>query len=193
MEVAKGVATDAVIRSIIDQVKESQLKLGYADETVRLYYLASSMALLCGREGDPNAADAEELAHALSSASELRVTPLGSLSFEAVRGNRVCVRVPPEGVRHVHEQVPAPPFLEALIALFADGGHCGRADVEGLFARFGPFSCTDMPADAGFDYMVRFDDPAIDPYRYCFKEEMGHTIYHRFAEGDFCLRWPSSR
>lgn len=247
MQGIDGRAAGAVLESIIDQVKETQLKLGYADESVRLYYLASSMALLSRGEadgeeigegaaggatrdarddtaegegdgaaggapgnaaggaagdasgsatGDPAGdaagaeADARELAAELSANPGLRGTPLGDLSIEAVAGNRICIRVPRDGVRYVHEQVPAPPFLAELVALFEENHHCTRSDIESLFARFGAHACTDMPEDAGFDYMMRFDDPSVDRYLYCFKEEMGHTIYHRFTEADFLLRWP---
>ena len=181
---------EGIIGNIADQVKESQLKLGFADETIRLYYLASSMALLCGRSTDD--ADAAELAGTLASHPGLQGTPLGALGFEAVAGNRVCVTVPPEGARWVHEQLPDPPFLAAIVDLFGHGGPCPREDVEALFARFGSFIVRDMPADAGFDYTARFADPGVDPYLYCFKDEMGHTIYHRFTEGDFRLRWPEA-
>jgi hypothetical protein len=44
-----------------------------------------------------------------------------------------------------------------------------------------------MEDGADFDYVMYFNQPAIDPYYYCIKEEMGHTIYHRFTKEDYKL------
>ena len=177
-----------VFENIVDQVKESQLKLGYAPEAVRLYYLAPSLARIYGWAGAPD--DAAGLARALSDDARLHSTLLGRVEFEAAAGGRVCAKVPPEGVRRVHEDVLAPAFLQDIVELFAPGSHPARADIEALFARYGAYSVREMAPGDGFDYMVRFDDRSIDRYCYCFKSEMGHTIYHRFSEADYSLRWP---
>lgn len=42
-----------------------------------------------------------------------------------------------------------------------------------------------MPDGMDFDYVIYFTDSSIDGYDYCIREEMGHTIYHRFARADF--------
>ena len=39
---------EVLIKNIIDQVKEAQIKLGYARETVRLYYPVASLNLMLG-------------------------------------------------------------------------------------------------------------------------------------------------
>ena len=36
-----------------------------------------------------------------------------------------------------------------------------------------------------FDYVLYFQDEEIDPYYYCIKMEMGHTVYHRFIKEDY--------
>ena len=41
-----------------------------------------------------------------------------------------------------------------------------------------------MPESCDFDVVFYFDDWKIDAYYYCVKEEMGHTIYHRFTRED---------
>ena len=39
---------EVLIKNIIDQVKEAQIKIGYARETVRLYYPVTSLNLMLG-------------------------------------------------------------------------------------------------------------------------------------------------
>lgn len=41
---------DKLIANMTDQIKEAQLKLGYVEETVRLYYPLSSLRMLLGVE-----------------------------------------------------------------------------------------------------------------------------------------------
>ena len=41
---------DKLTENIVDQIKEAQIKLGYAKETVRLYYPAESLCTLMGME-----------------------------------------------------------------------------------------------------------------------------------------------
>ncbi len=36
-----------------------------------------------------------------------------------------------------------------------------------------------------FDFWVRFSEENEDEYYYCFKDEGGHMIYHRFLPEDY--------
>jgi len=36
-----------------------------------------------------------------------------------------------------------------------------------------------------FDYMICFENDPEDTYRYCFKDEGCHIIYHRFLPEDY--------
>ena len=116
-----------LIENMIDQIKEAQIKLGYARESVRLYYPVESLNRLMGT----TARDGEEMKT----------------------------------------------FLESDPAFW---------DICGVFARFSEsYVCEKMPEGADFDYVLYFPDGRVDGYYYCIKEEMDHTIYHRFTEADF--------
>ena len=41
---------DALKKSMIDAIEEGQLKLGYRDETIRLYYPLESLCALTGKK-----------------------------------------------------------------------------------------------------------------------------------------------
>lgn len=169
-------------RDIVDQMVELQIKLGYASESTRLYYKPESLAALVGvAETD----DAHALVAQLQGARTLADGPLGAVTF-GTHEDRVEVRIPPQGARYVHEQVPEPPFLRALIDLFATRHHPAKDEVTALFAEHSPtYVVDDMPEGAEFDYAVHFGDDTVDAHYYCFKEEMGHLIYHRFTEADY--------
>ncbi len=172
--------TERLLKNILDQVKEAQLKLGFAKETVRLYYPVSSLNQLL----QTDAQTAEEMQALLQEGDLFQNLP-GNAGY-SVHAGRLEISVAPETVCYVHEQLPEPAFLKAMIDLF---GRNHRPDREALREVFGSFSDTyqleEMPEGSDFDYVMYFPDKNPDEYYYCIKEEMGHTIYHRFMEEDY--------
>ena len=68
---------------------------------------------------------------------------------------------------------------------------CGRRntffwEINTYFAKFSEnYVCEKMEPGTEFDYVLYFADGKPDPWYYCVKIEMGHTIYHRFTEADY--------
>ena len=103
----------------------------------------------------------------------------------SARKDRIEVGIPAEGVEYVHKHVEEPAFLKELIEFFRSHHHCSLSDVENLFKKYSDtFVCQNMPQGSDFDVVFYFEDEQIDAYYYCIKEEMGHTIYHRFTRED---------
>ena len=168
-------------QNIIDQIKEAQIKIGYVKETVRLYYPAATLNTLMGTDKK----NAEELLVLLEGDSDLADTELGKLQF-SVQKDRIEISVPPKGVEYVAHEVSNPAFLVELIEFFDKHHNCRREDLCNLFCKYSPnYVCENMPEGLGFDYVLYFEDVTIDSYNYCIKEEMGHTIYHRFTKEDY--------
>lgn len=168
-------------KDIIDQIVELQVKLGYAYESTRFYYKVSSLNDLIGTD----AADAPALCEQLAREHALAGSPLGDVRF-GTHEDRVEVRVPPQGSKYVHEEVPTPAFLVDLIDLFLTKHHPAKEEIVGLFAKYSDdYVLVNMPEGAEFDYAMHFNDKSIDSHYYCFKEEMGHVIYHRFVKEDY--------
>lgn len=168
-----------LIQNIIDQIKEVQMKLGFAKETMRLYYPVETVCRLLGMECQ----DPKILMDRLETLNDEK-SPMGILGFKLHKG-RIEVRVTEEGVVYVHEHFPEPEFLKRIITLFSENHHCHMADVRNLFDAFGEaYHEEKMPENSDFDAVFYFLDPQVDGYYYCIKEEMGHTIYHRFTKYD---------
>ena len=172
---------DKLIQNIIDQIKEAQIKLGYVRETVRLYYPAESLNQML----ETKAKDAKELQELLENTAAFSNTVLGKLQF-ALSGGRIEVSIPPKGAEYVYREVPEPAFLMDIIKLFGENHHCRLADVCAVFDKYSKdYVCEKMPEGMDFDYVMYFRDSTIDAYYYCIREEMGHTIYHRFTKEDY--------
>lgn len=195
-----------LIKNMTDQIKEAQMKLGFVRESIRLYFPWESFMVLLGEnleeEGsgihsedklfpaDGNHSEMEgkkrksRILNELNNSPEFKSSGLGQVSFRESRG-RVEVTIPPEGAEYVHREIPDPPFLKAMIRLFGTHHDISVDDICACFARFSPdYVCLEMP-DNDFDYVLYFQDEEIDPYYYCIKMEMGHTIYHRFIKEDY--------
>ena len=171
---------ERLIKNMTDQVKEAQLKLGYAPETVRLYYPVASLNEILGT----SAQNAQEMLGLLSGEFETK-TDLGELKFSS-HAERIEISIPPEGAKWVHEHVETPAFLKELIELFQTKHACTLEEICEIFQKYDPkYICEKMPEGSDFDYAIHFHNAEHDEYYYCIHMEMGHTIYHRFTEADY--------
>ena len=141
-------------QNLIDQMKEAQLKLGFEEETMRLYYPVASLNLLLGT----NCETAKEMVTELTALFADRKSVLGAMSFRVSAGR---------------------------IDLFSNPHDKSVGDVKAVFEKFGAYVCEEMPEGSDFDEALHFEDPSVDEYYYCVKEEMGHLIYHRFLKEDY--------
>lgn len=169
------------VDNMIEQIKEAQLKLGFVKESIRLYFPVESMCSLlqikCG--------SGEELLSVLNEEKRFEDTVLGKIGFSLSKG-RIEVRVSPDGAAYVHDCVSDPPFLAEIIDLFQKKHSLTIEEICACFAQFGEnYVCEKMAPDAEFDYVLYFLDGKPDPWYYCVRMEMGHTIYHRFTEEDY--------
>lgn len=173
--------TDRLMKNIVDQIVEAQLKLGYAKECMRLYFPLSSLKMLL----EVNTPNADEMLQMLSEEMALQTSELGRIKVSA-RGERFEISVPPEGVEYVHKHVAVSPFLVDIIAFFQSNHHGTIQEICEVFAgHSSDFVCEKMPQEADFDYVVYFPSKEPDEYYYCIKTEMDHTIYHRFMKEDY--------
>lgn len=171
---------ESLIKNISDQVVESQIKLGYANESIRLYYPPDSINSLL----ETDISKEQELIEILN---EIKVEEynLGKLKFDSHKG-RIEVSVPPKGVEYIYKNVIRPQFLVDIIGLFQYNHNLDIEEIKSLFDKYSErYICKKMPDSSDFDYVLYFDDTSIDEYYYCIKMEMGHTIYHRFTKADY--------
>lgn len=172
---------EKLIQNIIDQIKEAQLKLGFARETMRLYFPVDSINAIM----ENNYSDSKELLNALEQDEKLKNSVLGNITFSGHDG-RIEVRIPPEGVVYVKTNVYDPLFLKKLLQLFENNHHLTIEEICECFASVDVhYRCSKMKPGSDFDYVLYFENKQIDPYYYCVKMEMGHTIYHRFVRADY--------
>ena len=87
-----------LIENIEDQIEEAQVKLGYADESVRLYYPLDSMNDILLSEFTNN----NDCIKSLLSNDEIINSELGTMEFNN-HGRNIEVVISPVGVKYVYE------------------------------------------------------------------------------------------
>ena len=89
-----------------------------------------------------------------------------------------------EGAEYVHNNMKENEFIKDLIGLISHHG-CKMEDIFELFRQHSDqITIEEMHSDE-FDYMICFENDPEDTYRYCFKDEGCHIIYHRFLPEDY--------
>lgn len=193
-------------RSLIDVIKEEQAKLGYYREDIRLYYPLSSLNHFWGTD-----VNADKMQKILEGTGEnvdetrniVEGKEAGSATAEPIvagmnarlsdklgmvevshRGDRFCFHIPPEGVEYVHENTKENEFIRELVNLVAKHG-CTIDQIYELFTAHSDRVGREKMDNGEFDERIWFQDDADDPYYYCFKQEGGHMIYHRFLPEDY--------
>lgn len=175
--------TDNLKKHIIDTIKEWQIKIGYREENMKLYYPAVSLRKLLGLgEVTDN-----ELCGALAEFAEETKELFGEIRISGGK-ERYCIDIPAQGCRYVAEKIPDPEFLKCFLAEITKTG----GSLEGIRR------CFSQSADEqGVDYIERdqtgsgmghvffFTGDGIDDYIYCVEEDVFGLTYHRFTKAEY--------
>ncbi len=169
---------NALRQNLIAVIKEQQLKLGYREESIRLFYPASSLNALLGRERkDTNTAE-----FAKKALKDL-AADFGDIDISK-SGERFCLRIPVKGCRYVHELETDHGFLQELITAVAAHTHSMEEIIQ-IFYRHGTQLVVEDRNDGEFDKLLYFADGKPDDFYYLLSNEAGHISYHRFSKADF--------
>ena len=168
-------------RHICDMILEQQLKLGYREETIRLYYLLPSLNRLLGVQED-----AEGMRSILHEFVAFAAQDLGRIGFRFLEDGRIGFVLPPEAGRFVKQREQSPDALFLKDFLAAISRH--DAQIEDIYTVFQKYSDKvhfEKITSGDFDYLVFFEDGIPDAYRYCITQEGPHLSYHRFTADDY--------
>ncbi|WP_104805349.1 DUF3877 family protein [Blautia marasmi] len=160
-------------KNIFDNIKECEIKIGYREEDMNLYYPKESLQeLLLTAE--------ENLSQAIAAFCESAGQELGGLTIkETEEKGRYCVHVPSEGVRYVHENVNDSPFLKAFLEEIFNPGNTVD-DIVNIFKRFSQDVAVEKIHE--HEWGISFRNPEIDPYVYYLEQDEFGLQYHRFTK-----------
>lgn len=171
-------------KHIMDTIKEWQIKIGYREGDMKLYYPGKSLAVLLGL---PAEADEDRLVKALEEFSQAMEPKLGKI---IISGNyeRYCLDIPDKGCAYVADQVPEPVFLKRFLKELMTPGNT-MEQIRACFAAYAEeHGITYVEEPAGEEEDARafcFTDNAADEYVYFVEENEFGLTYHRFARTDY--------
>jgi len=170
--------TERLFENIVAVIQEGQLKLGYREETIRLYYPLNSLNLFFG-----TSYDAAGMTDALHAFSQEYAGRLGEIAVSR-KGKRFCLAVPPKGAAYIDRQTDKNGFLARFISMIARHG-TKLDDVIALFREYSLCVSIDELHNGEFDVLIRFEDGKPDAFYYCITDEGCHLTYHRFTKEDY--------
>ena len=160
-------------------IHEAQVKLGYTQESVRLYYFKKSMEQLLRIEETTE----EQFAATLEAFLQVAKVGLGEIRISHV-GERYEILIPPTGVAYVYETYKENRFLSKLIEVLGKQNVTLEQIKEVFAMQSRDFVCEKVEG-AEFDYVLYYNNAEIDEFYYCFSMgEMG-AYYHRFTKEDY--------
>lgn len=165
--------------NVIDTIHEWQVKLGYTEEMIRIYYNRDSLEHLV-KLPLPTILEAKEF---LIAWRETIQDHLGKVHLSN-NEERFCIGIPAEGTKYVHEQRKGSTFLLNLMEVLKEPT-CSIEQILEVFKKRSPNVICERAVDEEFDYVIYYENDALDSFRYCFSlGEMG-AFYHRFSEYDY--------
>ncbi|MDD7267110.1 MAG: DUF3877 family protein [Lachnospiraceae bacterium] len=175
----KQINTAALLaENLMEVVWEQQLKLGYLEESVRLYYPLSTLNHLLQSEYST-----EQMQAALEACDALP-EPIRSGLRVSHQNDRFCLHLQTATVSWIHSQLQPESFWPQLIKLMKSH-QTTFEQVKTLFSKYSSSMICQAAAHDEFDWLLYFADGQPDGYYYCFKQEGHHLTYHRFLKEDY--------
>lgn len=182
-------------KHIIDTIKEWQLKIGYREGNMKLYYPGESLEALLGIVGE--SVSKEKLVNALETFCNETEPQLGRIKITGSY-ERYCLDIPAKGSAYVASKVPEPEFLKLFLQTITGVG-ATMEKVRECFAVYasehGTSFVGEVPrehetsnehhAHAHTGQAFYFEDNTVDEYVYWVEENEFGLTYHRFTKADY--------
>ena len=145
-------------RNLFDNIKECEMKIGYREEDMNLYYPRESLMELL-------LADQEHLSEEIAAFCRLAAQELGDVTIkETEEKGRYCIHIP---------------FLKVFLnEIFKPGNTV--ADIVNIFRTFSRDVTVEKINEE--EWGISFQDPEIDPYVYYLEQDAFGLQYHRFTK-----------
>ncbi len=174
-------------KHIVDTIKEWQLKIGYREGNMKLYYPGASLVSLLELS---EKSEAWELEKRLEHFVKENASKLGEIGISG-SFDRYCLDIPAKGCIYVAEEVPEPVFLRRFLEMLTTPGN-SMEQVRRCFAAYGETAGTfyreEMPEGHSSEHkshVFYFEDEAVEEYVYWVEENEFGLSYHRFTREEY--------
>lgn len=168
---------------VIDTLKEWQMKIGFQEENVKLYYPISSLYDYFNLDKN---CDFSELKTKFTNYITEQMDFLGEIRVKWEE-MRVCIEVSAQGGRYIYENVKEPYLLKAFLHLLNEKSTT-ISDVENLFNAYAKKyngTCYIEKSKHNESRIFYFSDNVPENYVYCIENDEFGITYHRFSKDDY--------
>lgn len=164
-------------KNLIDNILESEIKLGYAAIPVTFYYPLTSITELLE-------CDIPGINEAIDKFRKSEANRLGNVIIQEQEREpgRFEVTVPVQGVKWVHDNFEPSPFMIQFISNIKTVGFT-LEDVTKLFTSFS--EDVEIIKNSDEEWAISFADESIDPYVYYIEQNAFGLEYHRFTRASY--------
>ena len=171
--------TEKLEKHIVDTIKEWQMKIGFQEGGMELYYPKKSLM---------EALDVQEDLHEALHEFKRAVKPrLGKIEISH-KGGRYCLQVSEKGCRYIAEVIPKPEFLGRFLEVITKKGNTMN-EVRECFLAYAKEKGTAVAekneAVHELGRVFYFENAKVDEYVYCVEENEFGLTYHRFSREDY--------
>ncbi|KIR02215.1 hypothetical protein P261_01029 [Lachnospiraceae bacterium TWA4] len=164
-------------KHICDTIKEWQMKIGYQEEPMKLYYPEESLRGLLDIPEDT------DLYEALAWFINEVQARLGVIKCSN-NGDRYCLEIPPVGCKYIAEEIKDSAFLKDFLEIITSKKG-SLEQIADCFRKYDEnFVLEDRTAD-GLGHVYYFTNTDIDDYMYCVESDDFGITYHRFVREDY--------
>lgn len=175
---------DALEKHIFDTIKEWQMKIGYREESMKLYYPRMSLTELLGLDDDISDVQLDET---LSEFTKTEKSKLGEIEISSDR-ERYCITISEKGCAYIAKNVPEFVFLKRFLEVITKQGNT-LEQIRNCFEVYAK-ECNTQYTELdkrkeGLGYVFFFDKEEVDACIYCVEEDEFGLTYHRFIKSDY--------
>lgn len=171
---------DELTRNLEAMLHESMVKIGYLKgQAVGIYYTQSLLFHLLGMTSGK-----DEQVHSLLDQLTIELADAWGKIVWTKDDGRYKFIIPAKGMDYVNKKYKDDQFLSDLVETLRSPSITIDTVLK-VFYRYSKDVINEKSTNDEFEYAVRFADPSIDAFIYCFTfDEMGQ-YYHRFTEFDY--------
>lgn len=176
-------------KHIIDTIKEWQLKIGYREGNMKLYYPGESLAALMGVVDADCEVNIRDFEAALADFCKSCEPEFGQIMVSG-GWERYCLTIPAKGCANVAKQIPEPEFLKRFLAVITTPGKT-MEQVRICFAEYaGEKGCVWKEEQVVHEHKhgsaaFYFENAVADEYVYWVEENEFGLSYHRFTREEY--------
>lgn len=169
-------------KHIIDTIKEWHMKIGYQEESIRLYYPQDSLRDFF--DIDINKEDTELFCRIVQNYLTEKMSDMGEVKV-SLEKQRFCIEISKELNQYIAKYIEASDFLRDFLEALSTGEIKAVRTLFQSYAEKNHGKYVEKSHHGEGSIAFSFQEERIDPYVYCVEQDEFGLTYHRFVKIEY--------